>query len=171
MDTYLAIASRREGRTYADRPIEPDAERRILDAGRLAGSAMNDQPWRFVAVSDRDQLRDLSETVYAKDNIAGAALAVAIVVPAGDGWQVFDAGRATQNMLLEAWDEGVAGSPNGVADAARAREILGLAEDDEIAIVLSLGYPPEPAHPESRSAEDWSASANRRPLDETVVRS
>ena len=171
MDTYLAIASRREGRSYADRTIEPDAERRILDAGRLAGSAMNDQPWRFVAVSGRGQLRDLSETVYAKDNVAGAPLAVAIVVPAGDGWQVFDAGRATQNMLLEAWDEGVAGSPNGVADAARAREILGLGEDDEIAIVLSLGYPPEPAHPESRSAEEWSASANRRPLDETVVRS
>jgi nitroreductase len=44
MDTFLAVASRRETREYADRPIPDEITRRILDAGRLAGSARNLQP-------------------------------------------------------------------------------------------------------------------------------
>jgi nitroreductase len=170
VDTFLAIASRRDRRQYADRPVEQEAERRILDAGRLSGSAMNNQAWRFLVTSDQQRLQELSETVYAAANVAGAALAVAIVIPAGGGLPVFDAGRASQNMLLAAWNEGVVGCPNGIADAGRANEVLGLGEGDEIAIVLSLGYSPDPANPESRSAEEWSGAANRKPLDELVTR-
>jgi nitroreductase len=44
VDTWLAVASRREVRRYADRPLPDDVVRRILDAGRLAGSAKNRQP-------------------------------------------------------------------------------------------------------------------------------
>ena len=43
MDTWLAVASRREVREYADRDLPEDVVRRILDAGRLAGSAKNRQ--------------------------------------------------------------------------------------------------------------------------------
>ncbi|MGH2950021.1 MAG: nitroreductase family protein [Solirubrobacteraceae bacterium] len=46
MDAYLAVASKRDQREYAERPIPEDAVRRILDAGRIAGSAKNRQPWR-----------------------------------------------------------------------------------------------------------------------------
>ena len=52
MDVHLAIASKRDERRYSDRPIPAEVERRILDAGRLAGSARNRQPWEFVVVSD-----------------------------------------------------------------------------------------------------------------------
>ncbi|HEV2711789.1 MAG TPA: nitroreductase family protein, partial [Gaiellaceae bacterium] len=51
MDTFLAIASRREVREYDGRPIPDEVVRRILDAGRLSGSGGNRQPWRFVVVS------------------------------------------------------------------------------------------------------------------------
>jgi nitroreductase len=44
MDTWLAVASRREVREYADRELPEDVVGRILDAGRLAGSAKNRQP-------------------------------------------------------------------------------------------------------------------------------
>jgi nitroreductase len=44
MDTWLAVASRREVREYADRELPGEVVRRILDAGRLAGSARNRQP-------------------------------------------------------------------------------------------------------------------------------
>jgi nitroreductase len=44
MDTWLAVASRREVREYADRDVPEDVVQRILDAGRLAGSAKNRQP-------------------------------------------------------------------------------------------------------------------------------
>lgn len=165
MDTFLAIASRREVRDYEPRPLPPEVEERILDAGRLAGSAKNRQPWRFDVV--RGEL--LAEHVYEPDNLRGSPFVVALVI-SGKGPTSFDAGRAAQNMLLAAWNEGVGGSPNGIADAEAAAAALGLSEDERVAIVLSFGYPVRPRDPSSRSAEAWSARASRRPLDELVRR-
>jgi nitroreductase len=168
MDTFLAIASRREIRDYDGRPLPNDVVRRILDAGRLSGSGSNRQPWRFVLVSEQAQ-EALSDTVFEPDNVRGALLVVAVVV-AGKGPVSFDAGRCAQNMLLAAWNEGVGGSPNGIADREAANQALGIAEEESIAIVLSFGYPARPRDPESRSAEEWSARARRKPLDELVAR-
>jgi nitroreductase len=165
VDTFLTIASRREVRDYAPRALPPDVEERILDAGRLSGSGKNRQPWRFDVV--RGEL--LAESVYEPGNLRGAPFVVAIVVR-GKGPVTFDAGRAAQNMLLAAWNEGVGGSPNGVANEEQARAALRLDEEERIAIVLSFGYPARPRDPESRSAAEWSARANRRPLEESVRR-
>ena len=94
---------------------------------------------------------------------------VAIAVR-GKGPVSFDAGRAAQNMLLAAWNEGVGGSPNGIKDEDGARAALKLDEEERLAIVLSFGYPARPRDPESRPAAEWSARANRRPLPELVRR-
>ena len=169
MDTYLAIASRREDRRYADRPIPEDVERRILDAGRVAGSSQNKQQWRFDVIESRELIEQVAETVWAPDNLLGASLVVAIVV-FGKGPTAFDAGRAAQSMLLAAWNEGVGGCPNGVRDADRLAELLRLSEDEKVAIILSFGYPAGPRDVERRSAEEWSARRDRKPLDELVRR-
>jgi nitroreductase len=168
MDTFLAIASRREARAYDDRPIPDEVVRRILDAGRLSGSAGNQQPWRFVLVSGEAQAA-LADVVSEPGNVRGAALVVALLV-GGKGPISFDAGRCAQNMLLAAWNEGVGGSPNGVADRDAANAVVRVPEDQSIAIVLSFGYPARPRDPESRSAEEGSAQARRKPLDELVER-
>lgn len=165
VDAFLAIASRREVRDYEPRALPPEVEERILDAGRLSGSAKNRQPWRFDVV--RGEL--LADAVYEPDNLRAAPFVVAVVVR-GKGPVSFDAGRAAQNMLLAAWNEGVGGSPNGVADEAAVRSALGLGDDERVAIVLSFGYPARPRDPESRSAEEWSARADRKPLGELVRR-
>ena len=159
MDTYLAIASRREVRSYDDRPIAPEVERRILDAGRVAGSAANKQQWRFLVVGN-----ELAEVVYVPENVLNAKLVVAVVSTAP-----FDAGRAAQNMMLAAWNEGIGSCPNGISDRERGAEILGL-DDGESAIVLTFGYPARKSDPESRSAEEWIERANRKPFDEVVKR-
>lgn len=169
MELRLAIASRREVRDYAETPIPADVERRILDAGRLAGSSQNRQPWRFVVVESAAKREALAGLVYAPANIRGARLVVAIAV-AGKGPLSFDAGRCAQNMLLAAWGEGVGGSPNGTPDADAVAELLGLSEDERPAIVLTFGYPAKPRDPSSRTAEDWSARAGRKLLDELVER-
>ena len=169
MDTYLAVASRREGRRYADRPLPDEVRSRILDAGRLAGSSQNRQPWRFYVIDDRDLVEQAAQTVYAPPNLLGASFVVAITV-SGKGPTAFDAGRAAQNMLLAAWNEGVVGTPNGVRDPDGLSELLGLEEDERPVIVLSLGYPERPRDPERRSASEWSERANRKPLAELVRR-
>ena len=136
---------------------------RILDAGRLAGSGQNRQPWSFLIVEDPERRERLAEAVYEPGNIRGAQLIVAIV-----GQRPLDLGRCVQNMMLAAWNDGVASCPNGIADADAAREALSLEEPP--AIVLSFGYPARHPGAESRPAEEWSARANRKPLDELVER-
>ncbi|HEY4412977.1 MAG TPA: nitroreductase family protein, partial [Gaiellaceae bacterium] len=103
MDTFLAIASKRDERRYADRPVADEHVLRILDAGRLSGSSRNTQAWQFVVVSDRS----LADAVYAPDNVRTAGLVIAIVGEAG----MFDVGRCAQNMMLAAWDIGIVSCP------------------------------------------------------------
>lgn len=167
MELWLAIASRREVRDYAETPIPDDVQRRILDAGRLSGSSKNSQPWRFVVVESPERRERLADLVYEPTNIRAAQLVVAVAVR-GKGPVSLDAGRCAQNMLLTAWDQGVGGCPNGMPDRAAVAELLGLREGEEPAIVLTFGYPVKPRDPSSRTPEEWSARARRKSLDELV---
>jgi nitroreductase len=167
LDTYLAVASKRDWRSYADRPVPEDVQLRILGAGRVAGSGSNKQPWLFVVVESDDAKARVADLVYEHDNIATCAFAVAIATQGGRS--LLDAGRALQNMLLVAWNEGVASCPNGIADQAAAAAALGLDEGRLPVNIPSFGYPKRPVAPESKSAEEWSAEANRRPLEELVT--
>ena len=168
MDTYLAVASKRDWRSYADRPVPDEIQGRILDAGRLAGSAMNRQPWTFVVVEDAERKAALAQAVYAAANVEGAAFVVAIVTEGGG--RPLDVGRAAQNMMLAAWNDGVVSCPNGMPDPAQAAGALGLEDDLQPVIVLTFGYPTRDLAPESKSAEEWTAGANRRPLEEILKR-
>jgi nitroreductase len=169
VDTFLAVASKREVRRYADRPIPPHVQRRILDAGRVSGSSKNRQPWRFVVLEDRQTVEGVAGAVWAPANVLGAALIVAVVVR-GKGPISFDAGRAAQNMMLVAWNEGVGSCPNGLRDPGAAAAGIGLTDDDHFAIVLSFGYPARMLEPARRSPEEWIERAARRPLEDLVER-
>jgi nitroreductase len=167
VDTYLAVASKRDWRSYADRPVPDDVQRRILDAGRVSGSGQNRQPWRFVVVAGDAKAR-VAETVFASENVSTCAFAVAIATEGGK-WAL-DVGRALQNMFLVAWNEGVVSCPNGMPDEAAAATVLGL-EDGWLPVnIPSFAYPKRDLDPTSKSAEEWSAEANRKPLDELVRR-
>jgi nitroreductase len=167
MDAYLAIASKREVRQYDGRPLSEDAVRRILDAGRVAGSAANRQARRFVVLRSRSLVERASNAVYAPANLLGAALVVVVVVR-GKGPLAFDAGRAAQNMMLAAWNDRIGSCPNGVSDRELMREVLGLADDEQVAIVLSFGYPARPGDPGRRPADAWIERADRLPFDAVV---
>jgi nitroreductase len=169
VDTYLAIASKREERAYDERPIPEDAVRRILDAGRIAGSSTNRQPWRFYVLEDRGVVERVAENTYVPGNLLDAKLVVAITV-SGRGPLTFDAGRAAQNMMLAAWNDGVGSCPNGMSDREKAAQAIGLEEGEEPVIVLSFGYPARPRDPSSRSPGEWIERANRKAFDEVVKR-
>jgi nitroreductase len=168
VDTYLAVASKRDWRSYADRPVPEDVQRRILDAGRVSGSGVNRQPWMFVVVESAEAKRRVAEVVFAGDNVASSAFAVAIATEGGK--YPLDVGRAMQNMMLVAWNEGVVSCPNGMPDEEAAAQALGLEGGWLPVNIPSFGYPKRDLAPESKSAEEWSAEANRKPLDELVTR-
>ena len=164
MDAFLAIVSRREVREYDGRALPEDVVRRILEAGRLAGSSRNRQQRRFVVLHDAERV---AGAVWSPGNIRGAALLVAIVV-SGKGPLALDAGRAAQNMLLAAHNEGVGSCPNGISDSEAMAAAVGVAEGEAVATVLSFGYPARVRDPERRSADEWIARANRKPFGEVV---
>jgi nitroreductase len=167
VDTYLAIASRRDERKYRSDPLPASVAERILDAGRLSGSARNRQPWAFVIPATPERVAAVARTVYAPDNVTSAGLVVAVVVTGGAS-AAFDAGRAAQNMLLAAWNEGVSSCPNGIDDRDGAAAALGLGDGEFASIVLSFGFPEGERDPEARTAREWSERANRRSLAEVV---
>jgi nitroreductase len=167
MDAYLAVVSKRELRSYDAREIPADAQRRILEAGRVAGSSKNRQARRFVVLRDPALVRRAAEAVYAPDNVLGAALVVAVVV-GGKGPTAFDAGRAAQNMMLAASNEGIGSCPNGVADAAALQEVVGHEDGEQVATVLTFGFPVTPRDPARLSAEEWIARADRKPYEDVV---
>jgi nitroreductase len=168
VDTWLAVASKRDWRSYADRAVPEDVQRRILDAGRLSGSAVNKQPWLFVVVESDEAKERVAETVYAGDNIRTCAFAVAIATEGGGS--PVDVGRCMQNMFLTAWNEGVVSCPNGMGDQEAAARALGLDEGWLPLSIPSFAYPKRQQDPESRSPGEWSGEANRKPLDEVVRR-
>jgi nitroreductase len=84
MQTWDAITSRRNVRSFADRPIPPDDVDRILEAGRRAPSSQNWQPWDFIVVTDRDQLRELARVWRGAGHVAGSAATIAVIEPAAD---------------------------------------------------------------------------------------
>jgi nitroreductase len=166
VDAYLAIVSKREVRSYADRGLPPEVVRRILEAGRVAGSSQNRQARRFVVL---DRVReDAARCVFVPANLSTAALAVAIVI-GGRGPAGFDAGRAAQNMMLAAWNDGVGSCPNGIADADELSRLLGLDDSERVANIVSFGYPAREVDPARRSADEWVAAADRKPFDEIVT--
>src|SRR6201986_1283983 len=110
MQTWEAIESRRNVRSFADRPVAAADLDRILEAGRRSPSSQNWQPWDFVLVTDREQLRELAKGWRGAGHVAGSAATIVVVGPAADNEfhrAQFDLGQATMAMTLAAPDLGI----------------------------------------------------------------
>ncbi len=166
MQTWEAIKSRRNVRTFADRPIPAAELDQILEAGRRSPSSQNWQPWDFILVTDRGQLRELATVWRGAGHVAGSAATIVVVGPAADNEfhrAQFDLGQATMAMTLAAADLGIGSCHAGVADLPRARELLGFPDDRDWAFLISLGYPAgRPLTPVK--------NPRRRPFDAVVHR-
>ena len=166
MQTWEAIISRRNVRSFADRPIPAADLDRILEAGRRSPSSQNWQPWDFIVVTDRGLLRELARVWRGAGHEAGSAATIEVVGPAADnefGRAQFDLGQATMAMLLAAADLGIGSCHAGVADLRLARELLGIPEDRDWALLIPLGYPADRPRAPVRQPD-------RRPFGEVVHR-
>ena len=146
METWDAIRARRNVRTYLPDPVPAADLDRIAEAGWRAPSASNRQHWNFIIVTDRDQLQALSTVWQGARHIAGAAAAIALVLPqpADDRTKVvdqYDLGQATYAIMLAAADLGIGTGHSAVGDQARAHELLGFPADRDAYIMIDFGYP------------------------------
>jgi nitroreductase len=128
-------------RDYQEEPIPDDALRRIVEAGRVTGSAANRQPWHFVLVRERDSLRKLGSLVRTGPYIANATAAVIVAYEKASHSGVSDASRAIQSMLIVAWGDGVGSNWTGLTGIEAVRQGFGIPDTFDVLAVLPFGYP------------------------------
>jgi nitroreductase len=168
METWDAIRARRNVRRYTGEPVPDEHLTRIAEAGWRSPSASNRQHWDFVLVTDPDTLAGLATVWPGAGHIAGAAAAVALVLPLAPDERTrvldqYDLGQATYAMMLAAADLGIGTGHSAVGEQDRARALLGVPDTHEVTYLLGVGYPAgRPLRPISRP--------DRRPFDEVVHR-
>ncbi|MCX6045179.1 MAG: nitroreductase family protein [Chloroflexi bacterium] len=140
MDVFDAMKTLLAVREYVQQPVPTDVVRRILDAGRLTGSAMNRQHWDFVVVRQPENLQQLGQLAPHGPYIAQAALAIAVVVPEGPLGYI-DGARAVQDMMLVAWEAGVGSNWVGNVNSAAIKELLNIPQDRMVLTIIPFGYP------------------------------
>ena len=117
------LKKRRSIRAYTEQPVAREVLEDIVDFGRLAATAMNDQPWEFVIVTDKAILRRLPEMTGHAQFIATAAACI-LVISKPTGHYLEDGSAASEHILLAAHAHGlgacwVAGEKEAYADAIR----------------------------------------------------
>jgi len=163
------IRSLRAVRQFSNRQIPDDVLLDILDTGRWTGSSKNTQPWDLIVVKNRQTLAALATCGQFAGHLAGATLAIALVMHGDDAWTCMDEGRLMQNLMLAAWAHGVGsciGSIYPEDNERRARELLGIPSSLFLRTALSIGYP---AGPQAlRLPPNAPVPKGRRPLDDLV---
>lgn len=144
MDVFDAVRTVLAVRGYEDRPLPGAVVHRIVEAGRLTASSMNKQPWHFVVVQDRENLRKLGAATPTGPYVADAPLAIVVAVEKASAFAVSDASRAIQSMVLTAWAEGVGSNWAGFGGLDEVKAMLSIPAKLDVLAVLPFGYPVDP---------------------------
>ena len=160
------ILNRHSPVTIQDKNISTDVLDRLLEAGRLSPSVKNRQPWRFIAITDRQKKLALQSACYGDERcVKGALIAVCSAtsdyeMPNGLSANLFDLGLASGQIMLQAEEEGLAAEALISFSQSEAGKVLTLPYGMIIAAIILLGYP------DSEGKRDMSAKA--LPLARTV---
>jgi len=169
MDFYKLIRERESIRDFdPDRPVDRETLTRILEAGRLAPSATNAQPWRFLVISSPEMLARV-RPCYPRSWFSDAPHVLVIVGNVDEAWVrktdgynsiETDLTIAMDHMILAAEYEGVATCWIEAYDPFKLREALALKENEKVFSITPLGY--------TRPGFVKKGEKKRKPLDEIV---
>ena len=140
------ILNRHSSVAIQDKSISIEVLDRLLDAGRLSPSVKNRQPWRFIAVTDRQKKLDLQDACYGDERCAkGALIAVCSAtsdykMPNGLSANLFDLGLASGQIMLQAEQEGLAAEALTSFSQSEAAKVLTLPYGMVIAAIIVVGY-------------------------------
>ena len=168
MEFKEVIRARYSCKKFSERPLEAEKLKAILEAGRLAPTAKNLQEQRIYAVQSAEGLARVDQATpcrYGAPTVLVVAFDRNTVFTYPGGKQdsgVEDATIVATHMILAAADEGVQSCWVNYFDPENLARVLGLPENEEVLMVMDLGYAAEGAGP-------LSNHDSRRPLEETVV--
>ena len=150
MDYYDLVRNRESIRNYdPERPVDRETLNRILEAGRMAPSAVNFQPWKFLVITSAEMLAKV-RPCYGRDWFSDAPHILVVVgytdqawVRKYDGYNSLetDLTIALDHMILAAEYEGVSTCWVGAYDPGLLREALGLKDNEVVYSITPLGYP------------------------------
>lgn len=148
MDVAKAIRERRSVRAYQDKDIPSEVLEEILHAARLAPSANNRQPWKFIVIRERRKREDLARAAKEQQFVAEAPVIVAAVAleperisTSGMSKCAIDLAIAVDHMSLAAVEKGVGSCWIGAFYQEEVKRILGVPEEYKVGMLLTLGYP------------------------------
>jgi len=156
----------RQIRQYAPDPVPDDVIAQLLQVARWTGSSTNSQPWHFVVVRDPDALRRISQLRPNINWLAGAPLAIAIVLDGAGTSEAYDEGRVTERLLIGAHALGLGGGTAWFGDDAQqaeAKRILGIPAERMARSVVAIGRPTSIKDPRPDPRK-----GGRKPLSEIV---
>ena len=172
------ITSRQSDRKYINKPVEKEKLERIAEAGRMAPSANNSQPWKFIVVTDPDLLNKLAEAATSKilglNTFANQAPVMIVVVrektdfPSKIGatvkkrdYSLIDIGIASENICLQARAEGIGSCMMGWFNENLVKKILGVPKSKRVELIIALGYSLSEQRTKRRKSSDEVISYNK----------
>ena len=168
MQSFLELVQHRQSdRAYLDKPVETDKLNRILEAARLAPSACNSQPWKFIVVTDPEKRLQVAEATVSKllsmNHFTVQAPVQLIVIEDSanfsssvGGWATnkhyphIDLGIAAAHISLAAADEGLGSCIIGWCNEKRIRKALDIPKNKRVMLVILLGYSAQPLREKKR---------------------
>ena len=168
MDFTAVIKTRRSVRAYSDRPIPHEVLGRVLEAARLAPSACNFQPWRYILVQDAAARSQLAKLAHNQHFVAQAPVVIVCCgkrYPNSNSWigeslYLIDLGIAIEHLALAARNEGLGTCWIGAFQDQPIKKLLRVPADYDIIMLLPMGYPV--------SEDQFSATTARLALEQIV---
>lgn len=165
-DTLETVRTVRQIRQYAAEPVPDDVIAKVLRVAQWTGSSRNSQPWHFIVVTDREQLRKIGQLRPPINWLAAAPLGIAIVLDGASASESYDEGRVTERMLIAAHSLGYGGGVAWFGDEAQhaeAKRILGIPAERTARSIVMIGRPISAKDPRPNPRP-----GGRRPLSEIV---
>jgi len=174
MEFIELVRKRKSTRKYSKKTIPDEVLEKCLEAARLAPSACNAQPWKFIIVKANQLkeriVRECFNGVYAINSFVKKANVLVIVVRQRANYKsrlggkfrnvdysLIDIGIACDHMTLQAEELGLGSCWIGWFKEKALKKILDIPEKDKIDVIISLGYP----------EEEYLKPKKRKTLDET----
>ena len=139
MNVFECVTTLSSVRSFLGEKPSPEAVKRVMESGRMAPSAHNNQPWEFVLVEDPEKLREMGRYCTSGSFVAQAAFAVVVVTDPTSKWHEIDGTRAAQNMVITAWSLGLGSCWIGRIEEEGLKKSLDIPAELNILTALPFG--------------------------------
>ena len=172
------IVSRQSDRKYSDKTVEKEKLDRIVEAGRMAPSACNAQPWKFIVVTNPQLVYKVADAASAKligmNSFVAQAPVILVIVREkpnmsskvgatikNKDYSLIDIGIATENICLQAKAEGIGSCIIGWFDERRIKKLLDIPKSKRVELIITLGYSLSEIREKKRKPSEEIVSYNK----------